>query len=87
MTDLDSIKTTLVNISKGDSILDTLLALARVPIQVYEDPARMRPADVPLLEADITRIRAHTDWRPRLPFEDALQQTLNYWRTVIAAEF
>lgn len=29
MTDLDSIKTTLVNISKGESILDTLLELER----------------------------------------------------------
>ena len=68
------------------SLLDLLLSFARVPLQLREDPARLRPVDVPLLEADTSRLRADTDWRPAVPFELALQQTLDYWRTVVSAE-
>jgi GDP-4-dehydro-6-deoxy-D-mannose reductase len=67
------------------AMLDLLLSFARIPVEVYEDPARLRPVDVPLLEADISRIRAHTGWEPKVPFELALQRTLDYWRAVVAA--
>ncbi len=67
------------------SILDLLLSFAKKPIQVLEDPARFRPVDVPLLEANITRIRTHTSWQPTVPFELALQRTLDYWRATLAS--
>lgn len=65
-------------------ILDLLLTFAKVPIHVREDLARMRPVDIPILEADISHIQMQTGWRPRIPFESALEETLNYWRAVIA---
>ncbi len=68
------------------SILDLLLTLTPTTIEIYEDPARLRPVDVPLLEADTSRLQAHTHWRPRVPFERALQNTLEYWRTVVTSE-
>lgn len=68
------------------SILDILLSLSLVQIEIYADPARMRPVDVPLLEANISRLREHTDWQPEIPFELALERTLNYWRSVVAAQ-
>ena len=76
------------NIGSGQArsiktILDLLLTFARTPIQLHEDPTRLRPVDVPLLEADTSHLRAHTNWKPTIPFELALQQTLNYWRTVV----
>lgn len=63
------------------AVLDTLLTFTQVSIEVREDPARMRPVDVPLLEADTSRLRAHTNWKPHIPFELALEQTLEYWRS------
>ena len=68
------------------SILDLLLTLTTSSIRIYEDPALLRPVDVPLLEADISALRADTNWQPALPFEVALQHTLDYWRTVVASE-
>ena len=65
------------------SILDLLLSFARVPIEVREDPTRLRPVDVPLLEADTSRLSLHTGWYPTTPFEAALQRTLDYWRNTI----
>lgn len=68
------------------AILDLLLTFAGRSIELREDPARLRPVDVPLLEADTSRLRADTHWEPTVQFEVALQRTLNYWRTVIAAQ-
>jgi len=68
------------------SILDLLLTLSTISIRTYEDPALLRPIDVPLLEADTSRLRADTNWQPAIPFEVALQHTLDYWRTVVASE-
>jgi GDP-4-dehydro-6-deoxy-D-mannose reductase len=79
------------NIGSGQAysiraILDQLLSLARFPIEVYQDPALLRPVDVPLLQADTSRLRAHTGWQPALSFAEALQHTLEYWRSIIATE-
>ena len=79
------------NIGSGQArsikeILDLLLTFAMVPIQLREDPARLRPTDVPLLEADTSRLRTDTNWKPVVQFEFALQQTLDFWRTVITSE-
>jgi len=79
------------NIGSGQArsikeILDLLLSFARVPIQLREDPARLRPIDVPLLKADTSRLRTDTHWKPVVQFEFALQQTLDYWRTVVNSE-
>ncbi|HEX3643500.1 MAG TPA: GDP-mannose 4,6-dehydratase [Ktedonobacteraceae bacterium] len=68
------------------SILDLLLTLSTISIRIYEDPALLRPVDVPLLEADTSRLQADTNWQPAVPFEVALQHTLDYWRTVVASE-
>jgi GDP-4-dehydro-6-deoxy-D-mannose reductase len=79
------------NIGSGQArsireILDLLLTFARVPIQLHEDPARRRPIDVPLLEADTSRLRTDTNWKPVAQFEFALQQTLDFWRAVVTSE-
>jgi GDP-4-dehydro-6-deoxy-D-mannose reductase len=65
-------------------ILDILLRHSRATIQVRKDPARLRPADVPLLVADISHLYEHTGWEPGIDMEHALEQTLNHWRAVVA---
>jgi len=53
-------------------ILRMLIEIARVPVEVRDDPERMRPSDVPLLYGDNRKLREHTGWSPKIP----LQQTL-----------
>src|SRR5258708_3054797 len=79
------------NIGSGQArsiraILDLLLTFTGTFIQLREDPARLRPVDVPLLEANTSRLRADTNWKPAVPFEFALQRPLDYWRTVVTSE-
>jgi GDP-4-dehydro-6-deoxy-D-mannose reductase len=65
--------------SIGD-VLDTLLRLARVTIAIRVDPARLRPADQPLLLGDPGRIRREIGWTPQIPLERTLEDVLDYWR-------
>jgi GDP-4-dehydro-6-deoxy-D-mannose reductase len=67
------------------SVLDDLLALARVEVSVEEDPARMRPNDMPFAVGDATRIKALLGWHPRIPWTQTLADVLNDWRTRIRA--
>ncbi len=73
------------NIATGEGqtireMLDRLLALARVEVRVETDPARLRPSDVQILIGDSSKFRADTGWEPRIPFEQTLADTLEFWR-------
>jgi GDP-4-dehydro-6-deoxy-D-mannose reductase len=61
-------------------MLDQLLTLTTVKVRVEPDPARMRPSDVQLLLGDCSKFRADTGWKPVIPFEQTLADTLEYWR-------
>lgn len=68
-------------------VLDFYLRQARVSgIAVKEDPARLRPSDVPHLLGDASKIRGALSWKPEIPFEQTLQDTLEYWRRRIKAQ-
>jgi GDP-4-dehydro-6-deoxy-D-mannose reductase len=68
---------------RGHSIqylLDTLLSFSSVPIEVRQDPARMRPSDVPRRVGNAAKLRQRTGWEPTIPFEQSLLDILNDWR-------
>ncbi len=62
------------------SILSHYLARARVPITLEEDPDRMRPADIPTIICDPTRVQQRTGWVPSIPLEQTLDDILADWR-------
>ncbi len=64
-------------------ILDMILSLAKKEIRVETDPSRMRPVDVPVIEADIRKLQACTGWRTEIPLEKTIEETLNYWRETL----
>jgi GDP-4-dehydro-6-deoxy-D-mannose reductase len=67
-------------------ILDFLLRQTSVSgIAVKEDPARLRPSDVPNLCGDASKMRTALGWKPEIPFEQTLLDTLVYWRRRIKA--
>jgi GDP-4-dehydro-6-deoxy-D-mannose reductase len=63
----------------GD-MLHILLALSKNDIQIRQDPARLRPSDVKILWADITKFHQQTGWQPAIPFEQTMRDLLDYWR-------
>src|SRR5712691_572499 len=67
-------------------MLDILLSHSTVKIRTQEDPARLRPSDVPILWADASKFQKATGWEPRIPFEQTLRDLLDYWRARVATE-
>ncbi len=63
------------------SLLDILVSHSRVKITVTKSPERMRPADIPFLLGDNSKLRASTGWEPRYDIEQTLSELLDYWRT------
>ena len=61
-------------------VLDILLDMAKVKVEIKEDPQRMRPSDVPVLLGDNSKFVKQTGWKPRIKFEDSLKDLLDYWR-------
>ncbi|MFO1208201.1 MAG: GDP-mannose 4,6-dehydratase [Amaricoccus sp.] len=81
---------TVLNIATGtarriDSVLGALLAMSRARIRVEEDPARMRPSDVPVASGDPGRAAAVLGWEARIPFETTLRNVLAEWRRRVTA--
>ena len=78
------------NIASGRGVrirdlLDQLIALAQVEVRVEVDPDRLRPSDVEVLIGDTGKFEADTGWRPEIPFETTLRDTLQYWRDRLQA--
>jgi len=61
-------------------MLDKLLSLTDLEIEVRKDRERMRPSDVMVLRADITKFTERTGWEPTIPLDKTLEDLLNYWR-------
>jgi GDP-4-dehydro-6-deoxy-D-mannose reductase len=61
-------------------MLDILLSHSTMKIPKRVDPNRLRPSDVKLLWSDSTKFRSVTGWAPKIPFEQTMEDLLNYWR-------
>lgn len=67
-------------------VAETLVSLARVPVELAEDPGRFRPAEIPVLCGDASKLREATGWKPELPLERTLADALEAARREVAAE-
>jgi GDP-4-dehydro-6-deoxy-D-mannose reductase len=66
------------NVSSGRpvairEVLRQLITIARVPVEVRDDPARMRSSDLPILSGDATKLRAETGWEPHYALAASLR--------------
>ena len=65
----------------AQEVLDRLIALAKVPVAVKQDPARMRPSDTPVICCDHSKLTRDTGWEPEIPLDEILKDTLEYYRS------
>lgn len=73
------------NVGRGHAyaireILDKIISYSTVEIKVETDPAKIRPVDVPIIEADISRLVEATGWAPEIAIDDTIKEVLDYWR-------
>jgi GDP-4-dehydro-6-deoxy-D-mannose reductase len=64
-----------------ERILNFLIGKSTVPhIDIRQDPARLRPSDVPVLRGSRQKIESALGWRTTIPLEQTLTDLLEYWR-------
>lgn len=66
-----------------EEILQMILANSTADIKVEVDPERLRPVDVPIIEADTNKVEMATGWEPEIALEQTICETLDYWRKEI----
>jgi GDP-4-dehydro-6-deoxy-D-mannose reductase len=57
-------------------IVELLVKLAAVRVEVEQEQARLRPAELPALSGDPSKLRAATGWEPEIPLEQTLADAL-----------
>jgi GDP-4-dehydro-6-deoxy-D-mannose reductase len=68
---------------KLKDLLRTLIVQAHVPVEVREDPARLRPSEVPRIFGDNAKLRA-LGWEPHIDLEQSLRDIYESSRAAIA---
>ena len=76
------------NVGSGHAVsiqelLDEILKLSSKEIRVEIDEKKLRPVDVPVVEADITKLVHVTGWNCKLELKDTLKDILEYWRGIV----
>jgi Nucleoside-diphosphate-sugar epimerases len=66
-----------------NEVLNTLLTMSRCIIEVKVNPNKYRPSEVPLFLGSHKKLQDATGWMPRRDFYRSLQETLDWWRTII----
>lgn len=77
----------IYNVGSGKAIsiqdiLDLILSCSSAKIKVEVDPEKLRPVDVPIIEADITKLQKCTGWEPEIVLKNTILDTLKYWRFI-----
>lgn len=64
-------------------MLETLISLSNRSelITTRIDPNRLRPIDADLQVPNTSKFTAHTGWKPEIPFDQTMQDLLDYWRS------
>lgn len=61
-------------------ILKKLISLSKIEIKIKPDPAKFRLQDTEIKLGNSQKFRNLTGWEPKIPIEQTLQETLDWWR-------
>ncbi len=64
-----------------EDILHMILSESTKDIQIVVDKKKFRPVDVPIIEADIMKLKKCTEWKKWIPLSITIKETLQYWRS------
>jgi GDP-4-dehydro-6-deoxy-D-mannose reductase len=81
----------IYNVCSGNAIairdvLRELVTIAHVPVEIREDPARLRPSDVPLFVGSAQKLRERTGWTPRIALQRSLRDVYEQALQVIDSQ-
>ena len=69
-------------------VLNTLLSMSpmKEKIRIETDSARLRPIDADLQVPNTEKFRLHTGWKPEIPYQQTMEDLLNYWREMVSEQ-
>lgn len=62
-----------------NDILHRIIALSEIQAEVIVENERLRPIDIPIIEADIKKLREDTGWSRTYDLDETLEDTICYW--------
>jgi GDP-4-dehydro-6-deoxy-D-mannose reductase len=65
-------------------LVELVAGHARIPVRHEVDPARLRAHDARTMRGSHARLSEATGWRPEIPLEQTVRDTLGWWRARIA---
>ncbi len=71
---------------KLEDILNMLLDISETNVTIQQDPARMRPSDIPHMVCDNNRFCSLTGWQREIAFQKTLKDLFRYWQKVVEKE-
>lgn len=60
-------------------ILDKIIDISGMNITVEVEKERLRPVDVPIIEADVSKLFKDTGWNAEINLEKTIKETIDYW--------
>ena len=78
----------IYNLGAGKSVrvhdvLDLLIEVSGAKVTIENDPARMRPAEVPEFYGIYAKAKRDFGWEPTIPLRDSLRDLYRYWMGVV----
>lgn len=68
---------------KISDILNRLISMSSAKIKIGKDENLFRPSDNPELVCDLRKFSKLTGWKPQIPIDKTLKDTLDYWRNIV----
>jgi len=62
-----------------DKILQRIIALSEINADVVVEKERLRPIDIPIIEANIEKLEKDTGWKRMYDLDTTLKETISFW--------
>lgn len=69
-----------------EELLNFILKMSKIKIEVQVSKQKLRPVDIPIIEADVTKLQGCISWQPRITIQQTISETLDYWRSYYKKE-
>lgn len=81
-------KSQIYNVGTGKgisiiSLINIIKQVENIDFEIVVDEKLMRPNDIPIIVADITKIRESVGWFPKIPIEKTVRDIVSYWQSTI----
>lgn len=66
-----------------EELLEKILSMSKKKIKIEVDERKLRPLDIPIIEADICKLQKDTGWMQEYSLDRTISDTLEYWRNMV----